>query len=65
MDGGNRFEQTYQIVQNNYTGNEFGKMEWDAAKRKMELSKDLVYKISVCLFLSLSHSVIKSDHLGS
>ena len=37
-------EQTYQIVQNNYTGNEFGKMEWDAAKRKMEAEQGLGYK---------------------
>jgi ribulose-5-phosphate 4-epimerase/fuculose-1-phosphate aldolase len=28
-------EETYRIVQDNYTGNEFGKLEWEAAKRKM------------------------------
>ena len=38
-------EQTYQIVQNNYTGNEFGKMEWDAAKRKMEAEQDLATRL--------------------
>ena len=38
-------EETYQIVQNNYTGNEFGKMEWAAAKRKMEAELDTSYKI--------------------
>lgn len=29
-------EATYQIVQDNYTGNPFGKLEWEAAKRKMQ-----------------------------
>ncbi len=28
-------DETYRIVQNNYTGNEFGKLEWEAVKRKM------------------------------
>ena len=28
-------DETYRIVQDNYTGNEFGKLEWDAVKRKM------------------------------
>ena len=28
-------DETYRIVQNNYTGSEFGKLEWDAVKRKM------------------------------
>ena len=28
-------EETYRIVQDNYTGKEFGKLEWEAAKRKM------------------------------
>ncbi len=37
-------EATYRIVQDNYTGNEFGKMEWDAAKRKMEAEQGLGYK---------------------
>ena len=38
-------EETYQIVQNNYTGNEFGKMEWAAAKRKMKAELGTSYKI--------------------
>ena len=37
-------EETYRIVQNNYTGNEFGKLEWDAVKRKMESQKGSGYK---------------------
>ena len=37
-------EETYQIVQNNYTGNEFGEMEWAAAKRKMEAEQGTGYQ---------------------
>ena len=37
-------EETYKIVQNNYTGEPFGKLEWEAAKRKMELEQGLDYQ---------------------
>lgn len=37
-------DETYRIVQNNYTGNEFGKLEWDAVKRKMESQQGTSYK---------------------
>jgi len=37
-------EETYRIVQDNYTGNEFGKLEWEAAKRKMETEQGVGYK---------------------
>ena len=37
-------DETYRIVQNNYTGNEFGKLEWDAVKRKMEAQLGTDYK---------------------
>jgi len=29
-------EKTYQIVQAKYTGEDFGKLEWDAARRQMQ-----------------------------
>ena len=37
-------DETYRIVQNNYTGNEFGKLEWEAVKRKMESQQGTGYK---------------------
>ena len=37
-------DETYRIVQDNYTGNEFGKLEWDAVKRKMESQQGTGYK---------------------
>ena len=37
-------DETYRIVQNNYTGEPFGKLEWDAAKRKMEAAQGLGYR---------------------
>ena len=37
-------DETYRIVQDNYTGNEFGKLEWEAVKRKMESEYGPDYK---------------------
>jgi len=37
-------DKTYRIVQDNYTGNEFGKLEWEAVKRKMESQQGSGYK---------------------
>jgi ribulose-5-phosphate 4-epimerase/fuculose-1-phosphate aldolase len=37
-------DETYRIVQDNYTGNEFGKLEWEAVKRKMESEQGAGYK---------------------
>jgi ribulose-5-phosphate 4-epimerase/fuculose-1-phosphate aldolase len=37
-------DETYRIVQDNYTGNEFGKLEWDAVKRKMESERGTGYR---------------------
>ena len=37
-------EETYQIVQNNYTGKGFGKLEWEAMVRKMEAEQGLGYR---------------------
>ena len=36
-------EETYRIVQDNYTGNEFGKLEWEATKRKLLDQQGLSY----------------------
>ena len=36
-------DETYRIVQNNYTGNEFGKLELEAVKRKMESQQGTNY----------------------
>lgn len=38
-------EKTFQIVQNKYTGEEFGKLEWEAAKRRMESLHGLAYQL--------------------
>ena len=35
---------TYLIVQDNYTGNGFGRLEWEAVKRKMESQQGTGYK---------------------
>ena len=37
-------EQTYKIVQANYTGQPFGKLEWAAMKRRMEKQQGETYK---------------------
>ena len=37
-------EQTYQIVQANYTGKGFGKLEWEAALRQMEAKLGCAYQ---------------------
>lgn len=37
-------DETYRIVQDNYTGDEFGKLEWEAVKRKMESEYGPDYK---------------------
>ena len=36
--------QNYEIVQNNYTGEPFGKLEWEAIKRKMEAERGPGYQ---------------------
>jgi ribulose-5-phosphate 4-epimerase/fuculose-1-phosphate aldolase len=36
-------DATYRIVQNKYTGEEFGKLEWDAVKRQMEAEQGTAY----------------------
>ena len=38
-------EQTYKIVQANYTGQPFGKLEWAAMKRRMEKQQGEGYKL--------------------
>ena len=38
-------EETYSIVQANYTGKPFGELEWLAAKRRMEKSQGLGYRL--------------------
>ncbi|MEO0447718.1 MAG: class II aldolase/adducin family protein [Verrucomicrobiota bacterium] len=37
-------DDTFQIVQAKYTGEEFGKLEWEAARRKMEARVGLGYQ---------------------
>ena len=37
-------DDTYRIVQANYTGEAFGKLEWEALKRKMEAEQGLAYR---------------------
>ena len=37
-------DETYRIVQDNYMGNDIGKLEWEAVKRKMELEQGTGYK---------------------
>ncbi|MCJ8331700.1 MAG: class II aldolase/adducin family protein [Lentisphaeria bacterium] len=37
-------EETYRIVQAKYTGEEFGKLEWEAIRRKMESEQGLTYQ---------------------
>lgn len=37
-------EQTYKIVQAKYTGEDFGKLEWEAAKRQMENGRGVDYR---------------------
>ena len=37
-------EKTFSLVQDNYTGEPFGKLEWEAAKRQMERDQGEDYK---------------------
>ncbi|MDF1825499.1 MAG: class II aldolase/adducin family protein [Verrucomicrobiales bacterium] len=37
-------QETYEIVQAKYTGEDFGKLEWEAAKRQMESKAGLDYQ---------------------
>jgi ribulose-5-phosphate 4-epimerase/fuculose-1-phosphate aldolase len=36
-------DATFRIVQNHYTGEEFGKLEWEAVKRQMETEQGTGY----------------------
>ena len=37
-------QRTFEIVQDNYTGEAFGRLEWEAAKRAMEADQGLEYR---------------------
>ncbi|MDF1658260.1 MAG: class II aldolase/adducin family protein [Verrucomicrobiales bacterium] len=37
-------QETYEIVQAKYTGEDFGKLEWEAARRQMEAKAGLAYQ---------------------
>ena len=37
-------QRTFEIVQDNYTGEAFGRLEWEAAKRAMEADQRLEYR---------------------
>lgn len=37
-------QETYEIVQSKYTGEDFGKLEWEAARRQMESKAGLAYQ---------------------